>query len=347
MSREDSGVSTFTAAEALAIHRLVKLNGTTERSIVYADAGDDPIGVTKKAVINGDTGTPVWLLNGKPGTITCIANSAIAVNAPVWPVEDGKIDDFGLGDPIGWALKATTADGDHVEVLRNCGANMQSTRGVAHVIEDDFHNYVNADKWTLVGSDGGTVAIADGVGGTITIDTGATTDNLQLWLEQKLETFKFAAGKPLYFQARVKNTEVGSDVVNWLVGLMDGVADDALQDDGAGPKASYSGAVFFVVDGGTVVQVESSIAGAQVTDTDVGARTDAVQMKLEIMFIPTTSTVGVVHFIYNGVLVASNAITFTSATEMQIAFGVKNGGAGGSVAQETLDIDYVYCAQVR
>lgn len=347
MSRVDTGVRGFTAGEALAIHRLVKLDGTTAESIVYAAAGDDPIGSTKKAVANGDTGTPVWLLNGKPGTITCIANAAITVNSPVWPAEDGKILGSGLGNPIGWALKAATADGDELEVLKNCGANVQSGRAASFKVEDDFLNYVDADKFTKVGSDGGTVAIADGVAGTITIDTGATTDNHQLWLESKLEAFKFAAAKPFYFMALVTNTEVGADVVNWLVGLMDAVADDALQDNGAGPKASYSGAVFFVVDGGTVLQAESSIGGTQVTDTDVGARTDGVQMRLEIMFIPLTTTTGLVHFIYNGTLVASNAISFAAATEMQIAFGVKNGGTGGGVAQETLDIDYVYCEQVR
>jgi hypothetical protein len=50
-----------------------------------------------------------------------------------------------------------------------------------------------------------------------------------------------------------------------------------------------------------------------------------------------------VSFFVDGVLVAQHDYIFTSATEMQIGIGVKNGGANN----ETLNVDYVVCTQER
>ncbi len=95
----------------------------------------------------------------------------------------------------------------------------------------------------------------------------AATDNDDTYLESDFEAFQFAASKPLLFETRLTFTEANTDDAIIVAGLIDGVAADAMQDAALGPKASYSGAVFFKVDGATVWNCESSVAGDQVTTT--------------------------------------------------------------------------------
>mgnify|MGYP001613328355 FL=1 len=196
--------------------------------------------------------------------------------------------------------------------------------------------------WTKIVTDGGTVAVADGAGGLLALSTVDSMDNDEVYVKSSDEAFLFAAGKPLHFKCRAKIVEANTDDINAMIGIANAVAADHLQDNGAGPLASYSGACFFKVDGGTVWQAESSVGGTQVTDTDVGTR-DTSYHVFEILFAPTSTTAATVYFILDGALVASNAMTFTGATEMQICLGVKNGGAN----PEVMTVDYVYCEQAR
>jgi hypothetical protein len=179
-------------------------------------------------------------------------------------------------------------------------------------------------------------------------------DNDETYVESANEVFKFAADKPLLFEARVQFTEANTDDANILVGLMDAVAANSLQDNGAGPPSSYSGAVFFKIDGGTVWQTETSLSTTQTTNELTSTNVNNLSKKaqtaggaayqtLRIEYMPYSSTNAYVTFFVDGVAVAQHDYVFTSATEMQIALGVKNGGAN----LETLNVDYVSCSQER
>jgi hypothetical protein len=179
-------------------------------------------------------------------------------------------------------------------------------------------------------------------------------DNDEAYVESANEVFKFAADKPLLFESRVQFTEANTDDANVLVGLMDAVGANSLQDNGAGPPASYSGAVFFKVDGGTVWQTETSNSTTQTTNELTAANVNnlakravtaggAAYQTLRIECMPYSATNAYVSFFVDGVLCAQHDYIFTSATEMQIVFGVKNGGANN----ETLNVDYVSCTQSR
>lgn len=214
-----------------------------------------------------------------------------------------------------------------------------------HVVEDDFDHYTDAEEWTLVTDASGTAAIADAVNGIMTLTAGGSAgDNKDAYLEKKLESYLFAASKPIHFKARVLLNEVTANEANILVGLMDAVAADHLLDNGGGPAASYSGVVFFKVDGGAVWQGEVSVAGTQVTDTGVGSYSDNAYQWLEFVWIPTSSTSATAYFYVDGVLGGTCTHTYTSGTEMQIVFGVKNGNGSNNLA---LLIDYVKCKQIR
>ena len=216
---------------------------------------------------------------------------------------------------------------------------------------DDFDHYVTADTFTTVASDTGTVTVSDTAGGIVTLDPsdGTVADNDETYLKGTKEIFLFANDKPLVFESRLKFTEANTDDANILAGLMDAVAANALADDGGGPPASYSGANFHKVDDGTKWIVESSVGAAQTTTVTTTTAGGAYQT-LRIEFKPVTSTEADVTFFVDGVQVqdsngrdVKHRITYTGATEMQTALGVKNGGAN----RETLLVDYVAAFQKR
>lgn len=223
-------------------------------------------------------------------------------------------------------------------------------------IAEEFLRDVDSADWVTTLTDSGTASVGDVVGGVIALvpSDGTVADNDEAYIESANEVFKFSGDKPLLFEARVQFTEANVDDANVLVGLLDAVGADTILDNGGGPKASYSGAVFFKVDGGTRWQVETSNSTTQTTDDLSAANTNNLAKRnvtaggssyqvLRIEYMPYSSTNAYVSFFVDGVLVAQHDYIFTSATEMQIGIGVKNGGANN----ETLNVDYVVCTQER
>lgn len=213
---------------------------------------------------------------------------------------------------------------------------------------DHFEYFVSGDRFTDTSADtGAAVAMTDAAGGVLTLTTGATNNN-ECYLHTTKEVFLFAAGKPLYVEAKVKFTEANTDDANVLVGIMDAVGADSILDDGAGPKASYSGACFFCVDspsGTKVWNVESSLGGTQTTTVLTALNSlnkidnvpgGGTWQALGISFVPINSTTGEIVFTIDGVVVAKHTITYTSATEMMQVVGVKAGGANS----EVVSVDY-------
>lgn len=211
--------------------------------------------------------------------------------------------------------------------------------------ESDFEHYVTADAYSTVVSDSGTVAVGDAVGGIVVLtpSDGTVGDNDEAYLKGTTEIYKFANNQPFRFEALVQFTEANTDDANIMVGVANAVAANHLQDNGAGPLASYSGACFYKVDGGTTWNVEVSVGATQVTEALTDTAGGASYQRLRIEFQPITSTVGECRFWIDGVLKKVLSFTYTGATEMQECFGVKN----GSTNLEVLNVDYASCRQLR
>lgn len=219
--------------------------------------------------------------------------------------------------------------------------------------DEDFPEFVSGDLFTDLSPDSGAaVAITDAAGGVVTLTTGAT-DNNECYCHTTKELFLFAAGKPIFYETKLKWTEANTDDANVLAGFVDAAGANTIVDDGAGPKASYSGALFFKVDGGTSWWVEVSIAGTQQTveltaansldktlHTSAGAGT---YQTLRIEVVPINSTQQEVSFFIDGVHVYKFTQTYTSATEMNALVGVKAGGANS----EVVSVDYISAWQLR
>lgn len=217
---------------------------------------------------------------------------------------------------------------------------------------EDFHEFVTADLFTDTSADtGAAVAGIEGVGGQVTLTTGAT-DNNECYLHTTRELFLFAADKPIVFETRLKYTEANTDDANVCHGLMDAVGANSILDNGGGPKASYSGAVFFKSDGDTLWSVESSLAGVQTTTqlSATNSLTKTAQVPgggtwqtFRIEVVTISSTEAEVSFYIDGVLVAKHSLTYTSATEMQAFVGAK----AGDTNSEVVTVDYVSAYQLR
>lgn len=243
------------------------------------------------------------------------------------------------------------AAGGHLEVAVTQEAN--SNISVTNVTV----TYADADAYPVPGfgvlaADGGTAVITNDGVKRIFVMTTQATDNDQMYLFSTGESFKFLADKPFVAECLIQYTEADTSddfEMNLIFGLMNAVAADHLQDDGAGPPANYSGAVIFKVDGETLWKFESSVGATQVPATGNGtastitAGTAALYQRLRIEWVPTTTTGNQINFFVDGVQIGSNIQTLTSATEMQLVLGIK----AGSANIQTLNCDYIGCSQAR
>lgn len=230
-----------------------------------------------------------------------------------------------------------------------------------HYIFDDFYHYITGDAFTTVAAGTNTCADTDAAGGELLL-TCSAEDEAQSYCKGTHEVYKFATDKPLFFATKVKPATKTILKGNWIIGLKDAVAGDSIQDAGAGPAASYSGAVFYKADGATVWGCESSLAGTQTTVATAHTVGNNAYDILAISTIPLTSTLTEVHFFSadvqtdgsyslaevgktsSGETFFAQTLTHTSATEMQVCFGAK---AGGTTENCRLFVDWVYAAQRR
>ncbi|MCK5127550.1 MAG: hypothetical protein KAR42_14940 [candidate division Zixibacteria bacterium] len=129
----------FTAGEALVKYRRVKKSAA---NVVYADAGEDSIGVTMDNAASGAS-VNVKLFNDG-GTFPTTAAGAIATNTAIYGAADGKISDTVSGEKVGTTNEASGADGDVIEII---AATPASFAAVASLIADP------ADPAAITGSD--------------------------------------------------------------------------------------------------------------------------------------------------------------------------------------------------
>lgn len=117
----NEGVKTFTAGEALAAARRVKLTAGTAEQVEYADAADDFVGVTLAAAASG---SPVAVkLKNAPGTVEIEAAGVITVNNTIYGAADGKVSMASTGnDKFGKSLEAASGDGAVIESIIDAAA---------------------------------------------------------------------------------------------------------------------------------------------------------------------------------------------------------------------------------
>lgn len=109
----NEGNKTFLCGEDLAASRRVKIKSgttTTPPEIVYADAGEDYIGVT---LYSEESGNPISVkMFNSPGTFEVEVNvdSAIGLGTALYGADDGKLSDAASGSVQAYALETGEDD---------------------------------------------------------------------------------------------------------------------------------------------------------------------------------------------------------------------------------------------
>lgn len=116
MSQENLGSKSFVAGEDLEAYRRVKLSSG---NVVYADAGEEFIGVTSHKAVSTEQVTVN--LRSASRTYKMVASGAITAGNTIYGANDGKVQASASGVAQGVALEAATADGDVIECFQNNG----------------------------------------------------------------------------------------------------------------------------------------------------------------------------------------------------------------------------------
>lgn len=222
------------------------------------------------------------------------------------------------------------------------------------IFQDDFTQTNNTTNlYTATLTDSGTATVVDGARGILPIvaSDGTVADNDESYVQTKIENWLFADNKPMRCGAYVQFTEANTDDANIGFGLLNAPVANTLVDDGAGIRTTGSGVAIYKVDGGTVWKCVTMMNGTQTVSTSTTSAGGSAYQLLEIEVVDHSPTEIEVVFLVDGkYLVDSTSgqrivhrVTISSATEMAMWAGVKNGGAN----LETLNVDYWYCEAAR
>ena len=199
---------------------------------------------------------------------------------------------------------------------------------VAHVWFDDFDTFTAAD-WTVTETQAGaTQAVVAGDGGILALTNSAADDDLNA-IQWANETFKFEAGKRLWFKSRFKVSDATqSDLV---IGL---------QITDATPLAVSDGLYFAKADGSTSLSLVVTKNSTATTTTGVATLASNTYVTVGFVYDGASR----VDIFVNDVRVKSSVTTnLCDDEELTLSIAVQNGEA----AAKTLSVDYVFVAKER
>jgi hypothetical protein len=197
-----------------------------------------------------------------------------------------------------------------------------------HTYFEDFDYYTAAD-WTVTETQAGaTQALTDGDGGLLLI-TNTAADNDLVSLQKVGESFRFASGKPLFFEARFKVSDATqSDVV---IGLQ--ITDTT-------PLDVTDGVFFIKADGAATVDFLVEKNNTATTASAVATMANDTFIRLGFYY----DGISAVQYFVNGSIAGSSVTTnLPDDEDMTITIAIQNGEA----VAKTMTVDYVYVAKER
>lgn len=224
----------------------------------------------------------------------------------------------------------------------DCPPPTNPNPAVAFEFFRDFNeDEIGATGWVVTEDDAAcTQAVADALGGTMTLTCKATTDDNACQIVWAQETFKLTVGKKLWFEARIKSAS--GDMVNsdWFVGIME--SEDMT---GVADNMPANGIGFHKEDGAATFSLSTSDNGTNIQSAAVGTIVDATWIKIGFLFDGGATGAGTITPYINGTAgTAITTATYATMAEMAVLFMVRNGDA---TTTQTLVIDYVKVVQER
>jgi hypothetical protein len=197
-----------------------------------------------------------------------------------------------------------------------------------HTYFEDF-DYYTAANWTVTETDSGaTQALADGDGGLLLI-TNTAADNDLVSLQKVGESFRFATGKKLFFEARFKVSDATqSDVV---IGLQ--ITDTT-------PLDVTDGVFFIKADGAATVDFRVEKNNTATTASAMATMANDTYIRLGFYY----DGVDAVQYFVNGTYTGSSVTTnLPDDEDLTVTFAIQNGEA----VAKTMTVDYIYVAKER
>lgn len=200
-----------------------------------------------------------------------------------------------------------------------------------HVFFDDFDRYVAGD-WTITTTEAGassaTEALTDADGGALLITNDQADDDADFF--QKVgESFKFAAGKKMFFKARFKVSDATQS--DFVMGLQ--ITDTTPLD--------VTDGVFFQKDDGDA-NLDFHVEKNNTATSATGVATVANDTWIEVAFYYDGKSE--VTYYVDGVKKGTSAVTnLPDDEDLTVSFGIQNGEA----ASKTMTVDYILAAKER
>jgi len=197
-----------------------------------------------------------------------------------------------------------------------------------HTYYEDFDYYVAAN-WTVTETQAGaTQALTDGDGGLLLITNTAADDDL-VSLQKVGESYRFASGKELFFEARLKVSDATqSDVV---IGLQ--ITDTT-------PLDVSDGVFFIKADGSTSVSLLVEKDNTATTTSSVATMANDTFISLGFYYDGASS----IQYSVNGVVKGTSVTTnLPDDEDMTVSIALQNGEA----VAKTMTVDYVFVAKER
>ena len=197
-----------------------------------------------------------------------------------------------------------------------------------HTYFEDFDYYV-AGNWTVTETQAGaTQALTDGDGGLLLITNTAADDDL-VALQKVGESYRFASGKELFFEARFKVSDATqSDVV---IGL---------QITDVTPLDVSDGVFFIKADGSTSVSLLVEKNGTATTTSSVATMANDTFISLGFYYDGASSIQYSVNGVVKGTSVTTNLV---DDEDLTVSIALQNGEA----VAKTMTVDYVFVAKER
>jgi hypothetical protein len=213
------------------------------------------------------------------------------------------------------------------------GQMVQLDPTIMHTFFNDFDEY-HAGNWTVTETQAGATQALTNVDGGVLLLTNSAADNDLIALQKVGESFKFEAGKKLFFKARFAVSDATES--DFVIGLQ--ITDTT-------PLAVTDGVYFRKDDGDAnldfVVVKDSTASTATAITTVVAATYITVGFYYngvdEVVYAASTNSL-------NPTVLGKLAITnLPNDEELTVSFAIQNGEA----VAKTMSVDYIFVAKER
>jgi hypothetical protein len=197
-----------------------------------------------------------------------------------------------------------------------------------HTYFEDF-DYYTAANWTVTETQAGaTQALTDGDGGLLLLTNTAADDDL-VSLQKVGESFRFASGKKLFFEARFKVSDATQS--DFVVGLQ--ITDST-------PLDVSDGVFFIKADGSTSVSLVVEKNGTATTTASVATAANDTFIRLGFYYNGASA----IEYFVNGVTLGTSVTTnLVDDEDLTPTFAIQNGEA----VAKTMTMDYIFVAKER